>query len=266
MNMLLKDIRYALRQLCRSPGFTLTVVITLALGIGALTTVATWTNAVLFSPWPHVEAPRQLRFVSATVLGGQGYSLHYDQYGYVRDQGRSWQDSAAFAWAKVNLTAPDAPPQAIPVGMVSASYFSFLGLRPQAGHFFNPHADDRAFGVNDEVVLSDRLWRMQFAANPGIIGRTIEINRHIFTVVGVAPQEFSGIFGGMEENAWLPLEPRRSLRRSRSRSAQALRPAGGGPHAPRCLRRLCRGGTAHPGAQLCSPAARQQLQRLGPEP
>ena len=205
MNMLLKDIRYALRQLCRSPGFTLTVVITLALGIGALTTVATWTNAVLFSPWPHVEAPRQLRFVSATVLGGQGYSLHYDQYGYVRDQGRSWQDSAAFAWAKVNLTAPDAPPQAIPVGMVSASYFSFLGLRPQAGHFFNPHADDRAFGVNDEVVLSDRLWRMQFAANPGIIGRTIEINRHIFTVVGVAPQEFSGIFGGMEENAWLPL-------------------------------------------------------------
>jgi predicted permease len=203
--MLLQDIRYALRQLRKSPGFTLTAVLTLALGIGALTTVATWTNAVLFSPWPHVEAPRQLRFVSATVLGSQGYSVHYDQYDFVRGQGRSWEGTAAFAWGKANLTTPDAPPQAIPVGMVSASYFSLLGLRPQAGRFFNPHANDRAFGANNEVVLSDQLWRMQFGANPAIVGRTIEINRRAFTVIGVAPRDFSGIFGGMEENAWLPL-------------------------------------------------------------
>src|SRR3954447_20863337 len=66
---LLQDLRFAIRQLRRSPGFTVTAVLTLALGIGALTTVATWTNAVLFNPWPHVVAPRELRFIDATVLG-----------------------------------------------------------------------------------------------------------------------------------------------------------------------------------------------------
>jgi hypothetical protein len=77
---LLQDLKFALRQMRRSPGFTITAILTLALGIGALTTVATWTNAVLYNPWPHVAAPRELRFVDATVLGNNGYSVHYDNY------------------------------------------------------------------------------------------------------------------------------------------------------------------------------------------
>lgn len=203
--MIGREIRVAARQLRRTPGFTLASVLTLALGIGALTTVATWTNAVLFSPWPHVEAPRDLRFIDATVLGGQGYSVKYDQYDFVRDHGRSWQGAAAFSLEIVNLTAPDAPPQAISAGMVSNSYFALLGLKPEVGRFFDPKGDDHAFGAQDEVVLSDGLWRTHFGADRGAVGRTISINRHTFTVIGVAPKDFWGIFGGVAEKAWLPL-------------------------------------------------------------
>src|SRR6516165_6590611 len=97
MNVLVRDIRYALRQLRNAPGFTLTAVLTLALGIGALTTVATWTNAVLFDPWPQVASPGSIRFIDATVLGGEGYSVHYDQYRFVREQAHSFTDAAAFS-------------------------------------------------------------------------------------------------------------------------------------------------------------------------
>ena len=96
MNRLLHDTRYALRQLRKSPGFTATAILTLALGIGALTTVATWTNAVLLNPWPQVREAARLRFVSATVLGSNGYSVNYKQFQYMREQGRSFSGSAAF--------------------------------------------------------------------------------------------------------------------------------------------------------------------------
>lgn len=205
------DLRYALRQLRKSPGFTLTAILTLALGIGALTTVATWTNAVLYSPWPHVAQPRQLNFIDATVLGGDGYSIHYGEYRFVREQGRSWQDAAAFALANVNLSSPGATPQAMPVGLVSATYFSLLRLSPQSGRFFSSSDSDTAFGSHNEIVLSDRLWRERFDADASLIGRSITINRHPFTVIGIAPADFAGIFGGMAEQAWLPLSGLRDL-------------------------------------------------------
>src|SRR6202142_430274 len=133
MRRLLHDLRYAFRQLRKSPSFAMTAVLPLALGIGALTTVATWTNAVLYNPWPHVAAPRELRFVDATVLGNNGYSVHYEHYQFLRAQGRSFQDAIGFANTTVSLTLPGADPQAIGIGIVSTNYFQFLGLRAQAG-------------------------------------------------------------------------------------------------------------------------------------
>ncbi|MGC1424572.1 MAG: ABC transporter permease, partial [Terracidiphilus sp.] len=206
-----QDLRYAVRQLRMSPGFTLTAVLTLALGIGALTTVATWTNAVLFNPWPQVRDARSLRFVSATVLGGDGYSVRYEQYKYLRQQARSFSDAAAFDLATLNLALPNTQPQAIPAGTVSSNYFQLLGVKPEVGTFFQPDADDHAFGSTDAIVLSDGLWRDRFNADPSIIGRTVNINRHVFTVIGVAPRDFAGIFGGVAEAAWVPLSALRDL-------------------------------------------------------
>jgi predicted permease len=208
---LLQDVRVALRSLAKSPGFAAAAILVLALGIGALTTVATWTNAVLYNPWPHVAAPRELRFVDSTVLGNQGYSVHYDQYRFVRESGRSWRDVIAFAKTSVSLVDPGSQPQALSVGIVSSNYFQFLGIEPQSGRLFLPNSNDRSYGSNDEVVLSDALWHSQFNASPSIVGRIIPLNGHPFTVVGIAPPDFAGIFGGVAEAAWIPLSSLRDL-------------------------------------------------------
>jgi macrolide transport system ATP-binding/permease protein len=206
-----QDLRYAVRQLRMSPGFTLTAVLTLALGIGALVTVATWTNAVLFNPWPQVRDARSLRFISATVLGSDGYSVHYDQVQYLRQQARSFGDVAAFDLTTLNLALPNAQPQAITAGTVSSNYFQTLGVKPEVGNFFQPDANDRDYGSMDAIVLSDGLWRDRFNADPSVVGRTISVNHHVFTVIGVAPSDFAGIYGGIAEAAWVPLSALRDL-------------------------------------------------------
>ena len=208
---LLRDIRVALRTLAKSTRFAAAAILVLALGIGALTTVATWTNAVLYNPWPQVAAPRELRFVDATVLGNQGYSVHYDQFRFVRESGRSWRDAVAFAMTSVSLIDPGAQPQALSVGIVSSNYFQFLGIQQQSGRLFLPNANDRSYGSNDEIVVSDALWRSRFNADPSIVGRTIPLNGHPFTVIGIAPPSFAGIFGGVAEAAWIPLSSLRDL-------------------------------------------------------
>jgi predicted permease len=207
----LRDLRFALRRLRKSPGFTVTAVLTLALGIGALTTVATWTNAVLYNPWPQVASARTLRFVSATVLGSEGYSVHYDQFQFVRAQARSFSEAAAFELTKLNLGFPAAQPEAIFAGAVSSNYFRLLGLKPQTGRFFQAEGNDKAFGANDEIVISDGLWRARFNADPNVVGRTVSVNRRVFAVIGVAPAGFAGIYGGLAESAWVPLSSLRDL-------------------------------------------------------
>src|SRR5580658_8771197 len=99
MTSLVQHLRFAMRQLRKAPGFTITAVLTLALGIGALTTVATWTNAVLYNPWPKVADPGSVRFIDATVLGNEGYSVNYGVYRFVREQGRSFSNAIAFEMA-----------------------------------------------------------------------------------------------------------------------------------------------------------------------
>lgn len=208
---MLRDLRFAIRQLLKSPGFTLTAVLTLALGIGALTTVMTWTNAVVFNPWPEVRDARSLRFISATVLQGSGYSVHQDQVQFVRREAHSFSDAAGFESTVVNLDLPHAQPEAIEAGLVNSNYFQVLGMTPQMGRFFQADAKDRNYGAHDEIVLSDGLWRERFGADRGVIGRVVSINRHPFTVIGVAPAEFWGIYGGMAESAWVPLSALRDL-------------------------------------------------------
>lgn len=206
-----QHLRYAFRQLRKAPGFTITAILTLALGIGALTTVATWTNAVLYNPWPRVPDSRTLRFIDATVLGSDGYSVSYDSYRFLREHARSFEDAAAFDLTMLNIASAGKQPEAVSAGIVSANYFHLLGVTPETGRFFKADGNDRLYGSEDEVVLSDALWRNRYAADPSVVGRLVSINGHAFTVVGVAPPEFAGIFGGIAESAWVPLSSLRDL-------------------------------------------------------
>ena len=209
--MVRNDISIALRQMRKSPGFTLTVILTLALGIGALATVATWINAVLYNPWPAVADSGSVRFIDATVLGNEGYSVRYNAVRFVGDQNHSFSNSLAFAMDTVNLNQPGSGPRSMEIGTVSSNYFQFLGLKPQLGRFFDATANDRAYGSQDAIVLSDLAWRQLFNSDPQVVGRGVSLNRHIFTVIGVGPKGFSGIFGGVAEMLWVPLSALKGL-------------------------------------------------------
>lgn len=204
MHQIFFDLRYAVRQLLKSPGFAITAVLTLALGIAAVTTVFTWANAILFDPWPQVRAADQLRFFAARIDTGGGYSLNYEEYQYLRDHSRSFRQFTAHELVAVDLAGPGVRPERYWTGVVASNYFEILGVKPQLGRLFVP-GDDRAYGSVPEVVLSDALWRSRYHADPAILGQTIQVNRHPLTVVGIAPQGFAGIYGGMEQLLWVPL-------------------------------------------------------------
>src|SRR5215472_3407065 len=118
--MIGQDLRYAVRQLRRAPGFAAAAVLTLALGIGSLTTVFTWIKAVLFDPWPGVREPRAVRFIDATVRGSEGYSVHFDQVEYLRQRSTKLDDITAFALTTVDLSAASAQSEAAIAGVVSS--------------------------------------------------------------------------------------------------------------------------------------------------
>jgi predicted permease len=198
-----QDLRYAIRQLRKNPGFAVIVMLTLAVGIGAVTTVFTGANAVLFNPWPQVEHASQIRSFDASVHGDRGYSLHYDQLLYLRQQHHGFAELTAHEMFAVDLAGGDSRPQRYWAGIVASNYFQMLGVNPALGRAFNLH-DDRAYGSAPEVVISYDLWRSRFQSDPKIIGRTIDVNRHPLTIVGVAPENFVGIYGGLAQSLWVP--------------------------------------------------------------
>ncbi len=207
---MLLDLRFALRQLRKSPGFSLVVILTLAVGIGAATTVMTWANAVMFNPFPQVRDTQHLRFVSAQVNAGGGYSQRYDHYEFLRQHAQSFSGLTAHEMMPVDLSGNDEAPERYWAGVVAGNYFDFLGVQPILGRGFAPHPD-RAYGSAPEAVIGYALWHSRFHGDPAIIGKTIAVNRHPLTVVGIAPPDFVGIYGGLAQSLWVPLSEVRQL-------------------------------------------------------
>jgi putative ABC transport system permease protein len=211
MSTLVQDIRFALRQLRRSPGFTITVVVTLALGIGANAAVFTLFDQVLLR-WLPVQQPRELvRFEwtggfsgSMSSFGGNSDNyFSYPMYKDLRDHNQVFQGMLAADKASVGVSWHNQAENE-DAEIVSGNYFQLLGVRPAVGRLLTQQ-DDTAKNANPVMVLSYNYWKTRFAASDDVVGQTALINGHPFTILGVAPQNFDSAIGGYRPGVFLPV-------------------------------------------------------------
>ncbi len=211
METLFQNLRYALRQLRKSPGFTFTVVLTLALGIGANAAVFTLFDQVLLRMLP-VERPQQLvRFEwhgkfsgSASSFGGDiNNYFSYPMYKDLRDRNQVFSGVLAADKANVGLTWQNQSEDE-DAEVVSGNYFQVLGLKPALGRLLTQQ-DDTAKNANPVLVLGYDYWKARFAGSPSVIGQTVLINGHPFTILGVAPQNFQSAIGGYKPGVFAPI-------------------------------------------------------------
>jgi predicted permease len=202
MTSLWQDIRYGFRVLLKAPGFSLIAILTLGLGIGANTTVFSWINATLLNPIPGMLHTTE---VVSVVNGGPGEarSMSYLDFKDLREHNRSFSDMTAFGLWPIGLTG-EGKPQRVWGTLVTANYFDLLGVHPILGRGFLPSEDAAAHG-SPVAVISYRLWETRFGRDPSIVGTTIHIDTHPFTIVGVAPPIFQGSYTGLRTELWVPV-------------------------------------------------------------
>jgi predicted permease len=197
----MQDLKYGLRILLKSPGFSFVAIASLALGIGANTAIFSLVNAVLLRPLP-VEDPAHLVVVSTTDQRNPGtLPLSHLNYRDLRSQNAVFADMAAITFNQLNYSHGQESEQ-IPAQVVSANYFTVLGAAPALGRGFLPEEETR---VTPVAVLSHGFWERSFGSDPSVIGRTMILNRTPYTIVGVGPKNFSGVLLGGGPAVWLPL-------------------------------------------------------------
>ena len=197
LNNLGRDIRYGFRSLIKTPGSTILTIVILALGIGANTATFSVVNAVLLRPLPY-EKPDQLVRLSEQSPQLTPTAVSYANFVDWREQNRVFSQMAAFKYLSFTLTGEGIPEQ-LDGQVVSSNFFSTLGIQPIAGRTFLP-AEDKP-GSPAVAILSYRLWQRRYSGDAGLIGRSINLNEHPHTVIGIAPRDFQ--LGGPFD-VWIP--------------------------------------------------------------
>jgi len=214
MSKLTQDVRYAMRQLRRAPGFTLTAVLTLALGIGANSTILSWISSTLLNPIPGVAHTSNMITIQVGERSEHASPpFSFPDYVDLRDSVRSFSGLLAYHDDFMSITG-EGKPERIYGALTSANYFEVLGVHPILGRTLLPSLGRESEAV-PEVVLGYGLWKSHFGADPAIVGKTTEINLHNYTIVGVAPQGFEGCKTGLRTEVWLPLGTDRQIWGSR---------------------------------------------------
>ena len=200
MNNLWRSLKYATRVLVRAPLFTLTVVLTIALGVGVNTAVFTEVNAVLLRPLPYYMPDQLVVLSSVDPLGKKRVTASYPNFQDWKQDNDVFQDMAAFEYRTYNLTG-DYEPERLSAAAVSANVFQLLGAHAQIGRSFQE--DEDQFGVDGTVMLSNQLWQRRFGSDNAIIGKRITLDNQSYTVVGVMPDTFR--FPHQVIELWTPL-------------------------------------------------------------
>jgi len=211
MHTLWQDIRYAIRMLTKNPAFSLVAILSLALGIGANTTIFTVVNAILLNPLPVKDVSRVME-VDTVDSKTRVTAANFEKLGMSYPNFQDYARQTQLFSAMTGLVGPlpltwsgGAEPRQLQAQMVSASYFDLLGLRPAAGRFFLPDEDTKP-GGNNVAVLSYSLWTNKFGASPNTIGQILTLNATPYTVIGVAPRGFKGTFTfNNAEEIWVPI-------------------------------------------------------------
>src|SRR5689334_12516413 len=185
-----QDLAYSIRLLARNPGFALAAILTIALGIGVNATLFSIFNAVALKPLPIAQPDQVVRVKRWFDTGSRGdsqYAFSFPEYTNLRDQNRVFADVVVSS----SIVPVLVDSERLQGQLVSANYFSGLGIRAELGRTFAKD-EDRTPGANSVLVLSHSFWKRQFNEDAQAIGRTITINDTIFTVIGVVPKNFSG--------------------------------------------------------------------------
>jgi predicted permease len=205
MGTLFQDLRFAFRQLRKAPGFTLTAVLTLALGIGANTAIFSLVNSILLKPLP-VANPEQIASVVPRENSGPlQLGLSWNEFKQVRAQsGSSFSDVFAYTLNLDGLAVRGQQPDRIMTAYVSGNFFEGLGLKPAAGRLFL-RTEGEILGRDPVIVLGYDYWQARFNGDPTVVGRTVTMDGHPMSIVGVTPKGFGGMQGFVTTAAYLPL-------------------------------------------------------------
>jgi predicted permease len=202
MDTLWQDIRFGFRMLFKNSALTAVAVLSLALGIGANTAVFSLVDKALVRLLP-VASPEQLVIVIGEGERGQNTSFSYPLYVDFRDRNEVFSDLITFSGTPFSLS-DGGQTERVPGMLVSGNYFSTLGVNAALGRTFLPD-EDATPGTHPVAVVGYGLWQRRFGADPAVIGKTISLNGHTFTIIGVAPPEFTGTIKGSSPDIYVPM-------------------------------------------------------------
>ena len=202
MRNFVKDVRLALRTLAKNPGFAAIGIVTLALGMAVNTTLFSVVNGFLLRPLPvpHPEQITVFALKQPSVAGN--YRFSYPTYGDLRDQTDSFSDVFAYHITLAGVSVDHESDHCL-IGLVSGNYFSALGVKPLHGRLILP-TEGRTPGADPILVLGYSYWRRRFGSDPKVVGQRVEINGHVFTVIGVTPKEFHGTYSVIDMDGYVP--------------------------------------------------------------